>query len=297
MRMVVRGVRGARILGRMLAAEPRGGDVLLFEGDVGAGKTETCRWYIRQATGVSRLVVPSPTYLLQQVYESEPPVHHFDLYRLPKGSDMRFLDMEESFARCVSLVEWPERLEADALPLERLDVKLTIMKSDGTGKCDDVRTMDAAQRHRRRQCLGGIDDDDTNAVMDGAIMLRKRMGEILSLEMRRCDGNMSDDDDDDDECMEDTDEDSDEAYEGDDAAAASTLLPETCTLPRLVELRPHGPRWATFTSALEVVFLESAMAAAEDVHSVTENVKDVRLGRTVAAGPSLRALPLELAER
>ena len=90
------------------------------------------------------------------------------------------------------------------------------------------------------------------------------------------------------------DEDSDEAYEDDDAVA-SMMLPETCTLPRLVELRPHGPRWAAFTSALEAVLLESAVAtAADNVHSDTGNVEDGLLGHTVAAVPSLRALPLEL---
>lgn len=43
-----------------------------------------------------------------------PEVHHYDLYRLdgPQGR----LDMAASFAKAVSLIEWPERMPPSSLP-------------------------------------------------------------------------------------------------------------------------------------------------------------------------------------
>jgi hypothetical protein len=56
-----------------------------------------------------------------------PPIHHFDLYRLGPGSDLGRLDLGASFGRAACLVEWPERLPAEALPAERLEARLEIV--------------------------------------------------------------------------------------------------------------------------------------------------------------------------
>jgi hypothetical protein len=63
---------------------PSPGDAYALAGGVGAGKSAWARGFIRAAVGDPDLPVPSPTYLLHNVYEEVdgPPVHHFDLYRL-----------------------------------------------------------------------------------------------------------------------------------------------------------------------------------------------------------------------
>lgn len=84
--------------------------------------------------------VPSPTFLLQQVYDARdptlgPPVHHFDLYRLETAAEMAKLGLEDSFARAASVVEWAERLEGTPMePTSRLDVFVAVAAGEEDGK-------------------------------------------------------------------------------------------------------------------------------------------------------------------
>ena len=64
------------------------------------------------------------------MYDNENvPVHHFDLYRLSDVRQTFKLDLQNSYATAVSLIEWAERL-GDAVPENRLDVFLTIATDD-----------------------------------------------------------------------------------------------------------------------------------------------------------------------
>jgi tRNA threonylcarbamoyl adenosine modification protein YjeE len=112
--LVLMNERGTAALAKALASDLRAGDAYLLRGAVGAGKSAFSRAFVRAAAGDPGLPVPSPTFLLQQVYDDHegPPIHHFDLYRLDAsapGATAR-LDLPTSFTRAVSLIEWPERL-------------------------------------------------------------------------------------------------------------------------------------------------------------------------------------------
>eukprot|EP00798_Chlamydomonas_sp_ICE-L_P010217 gene10217-8133_t len=119
----------------MLAQRLRPGDVYCLYGKVGAGKSAFSRAFIRAACDDSSMPVPSPTYLLQNVYDDhgEPPIHHFDLYRLTGGKsggmaakDAERVGLNESFDGAVCLVEWAERL-AGREPEDRLNVSITAL--------------------------------------------------------------------------------------------------------------------------------------------------------------------------
>jgi len=96
-------------LGASLARELGGGDIVLLEGDLGAGKTALARAIIRALAGDPGLDVPSPTFALVQPYDTaRGPVLHADLYRLgdPREVDeLGLLDNPEA----IVLVEWAER--------------------------------------------------------------------------------------------------------------------------------------------------------------------------------------------
>jgi tRNA threonylcarbamoyladenosine biosynthesis protein TsaE len=86
------------------------GDVILLQGDVGAGKTHFARSLIQ-----SRLDqpedVPSPTFTLVQVYETAQfDIWHADLYRLSGPDEVVELGLDEAFETAICLVEWPDRL-------------------------------------------------------------------------------------------------------------------------------------------------------------------------------------------
>ncbi len=87
------------------------GDVILLEGDLGAGKTH----WVRGACvglGVDPREVTSPTYTLVHYYEGRCPVVHTDLYRLPGQSGPESVGLEEDLEgfESVIFIEWPERL-------------------------------------------------------------------------------------------------------------------------------------------------------------------------------------------
>ena len=98
------------------------GDVIALSGDLGSGKTTFARFFIR-ALGITG-EVPSPTFMLAQLYETEgPTIWHFDCYRIGRSDEGFELGIEEAFKDGISLIEWPERISG-RLPLERLDVEL-----------------------------------------------------------------------------------------------------------------------------------------------------------------------------
>ena len=96
-------------LGRRLAAVLRPGDLVLLEGDLGAGKTALARTVIRTLVGDDRLDVPSPSFALVQPYEANDlPVLHADLYRISSPREVDELGLFDR-ADAIVLVEWPER--------------------------------------------------------------------------------------------------------------------------------------------------------------------------------------------
>jgi tRNA threonylcarbamoyladenosine biosynthesis protein TsaE len=92
-------------LGRRLAP----GEVLTFEGDLGAGKTTFIK-AVTRGLGVTRPAT-SPTYALVHRYQgSRGPVFHLDCFRLRSPEEAADLDWEGLLAEGDAiLVEWPER--------------------------------------------------------------------------------------------------------------------------------------------------------------------------------------------
>ena len=114
LRVISKTPHATAVLAAYFASNVTPGDCYLLLGPVGAGKSHWARAFIRYAVGDENLEVPSPTYLLHNVYERgrEGDVHHYDLYRLGAITEAEYsrLDLARSFAGGVSLIEWPERL-------------------------------------------------------------------------------------------------------------------------------------------------------------------------------------------
>jgi tRNA threonylcarbamoyladenosine biosynthesis protein TsaE len=110
-------------LAKRLAALARAGDCILLEGPLGAGKTALARAFLRAAADDPAMEVPSPSFTLVQIYDTNiGPVFHYDLWRLDGSNALAELDWEDALDGVV-LVEWPDRLGA-LLPVEALTIRL-----------------------------------------------------------------------------------------------------------------------------------------------------------------------------
>lgn len=102
--------RGIRRLAEILALKIRVGDAVTLSGDLGAGKTTFARAMIRAVLGEPAAEVPSPTFSLVQLYDSDRiTIAHADLYRVSGAGEAAELGLEEALGRGAVLVEWPER--------------------------------------------------------------------------------------------------------------------------------------------------------------------------------------------
>ena len=119
-------------IGALLSVNSYAGDIILLDGDLGAGKTCFSRGFIRARIGSMNERVTSPTYLLSNTYttnnnnanggdtgeeeeeeDDTTTVYHMDLYRLSGQTNDELstnLNLENVFTNHISLIEWPSRL-------------------------------------------------------------------------------------------------------------------------------------------------------------------------------------------
>jgi len=113
-----------------LAAGLSPGDVVLVEGELGAGKTTFVRGACR-ALGVEG-VVTSPTFTIGQRYPAAVPVSHLDLYRVADmgEEDPDLLDEYLGPDR-IAFVEWPRSALATIAGLSRVAARVVIEHGGG----------------------------------------------------------------------------------------------------------------------------------------------------------------------
>ena len=105
-------------LGQRMAEELKGGEIILLDGPLGAGKTVLVKG-IAQALGIAAEDVTSPSFTLVNPYDGRFRLYHIDLYRLDEGaSAAHAVDLDEILTdeQAVVIIEWAERLGLYPLP-------------------------------------------------------------------------------------------------------------------------------------------------------------------------------------
>lgn len=110
---------------RKFISETKGADIILFEGEMGAGKTTFITEICRILGAEDHL--GSPTFSIVNEYgdSNGKPIYHFDFYRIESPQEALDIGVEDYFySGNMCLVEWPDRL-GSLVPEEALTVKIT----------------------------------------------------------------------------------------------------------------------------------------------------------------------------
>lgn len=84
------------------------GDILLFTGEIGTGKT-TFIQALAKNIGIKELVT-SPTFVIHMIRDTgRIPLSHVDLYRLNSDEEVESIGFEEYYDTAITVVEWADR--------------------------------------------------------------------------------------------------------------------------------------------------------------------------------------------
>ena len=98
------------------------GDIYLFQGELGAGKTTLVKLLINNLYLLNNLSKPaliaSPTFPILITYDLNlSQIYHYDLYRIKNLKELEELDFFENLNNNITFIEWPEMLIS--LPLNK----------------------------------------------------------------------------------------------------------------------------------------------------------------------------------
>jgi tRNA threonylcarbamoyladenosine biosynthesis protein TsaE len=124
-------------LGKQLGEQLSGGEIVLINGPLGAGKTVFVKG-LAAGLEIDPEEITSPSFTLVNPHTGRLSFYHIDLYRLDEGaSAAHAVDLEELLTdeRAVIVVEWAQRI--GNYPLPPADVAQVSISGDG----DEPRTI------------------------------------------------------------------------------------------------------------------------------------------------------------
>ena len=114
MKYIVKSIEDTENLAKNFASTLCVGDVVLLNGDLGAGKT-TFTKFVFKNLGVKE-IVNSPTFAILKSYQGKVTLHHFDTYRISTEEAIEAgFDEILSDRNSIIFIEWSENI-APLLP-------------------------------------------------------------------------------------------------------------------------------------------------------------------------------------
>ena len=108
-------------IAKSLGRELKGKEIILLEGELGAGKTLFIKG-LAEGVGVENPdEVNSPSFTILNIYQGKFPIYHFDLYRVEEDPDIEISDF---IGEGVVVIEWADRLKEK---LEGISIKIEII--------------------------------------------------------------------------------------------------------------------------------------------------------------------------
>lgn len=111
MEVISKSAKETQLIASEYAKSLSSGDVIILQGDLGAGKTTFVKGLCKHFNldGIT-----SPTYAYLNVYGDY--IYHYDCYRLGSGEEAELLGLTDYFGKNnICIIEWAENI-VDALP-------------------------------------------------------------------------------------------------------------------------------------------------------------------------------------
>ena len=119
---ISKSVEDTYALARKIAERLKGGEVILLNGNLGAGKTTFTKG-LAKALGIDE-VVRSPTFTFMKEYKGRLSLYHFDMYRAEDEDELYELGLSDYlYMGGVCVIEW-NKFESVPNPIV-IDVKTT----------------------------------------------------------------------------------------------------------------------------------------------------------------------------
>lgn len=126
MEIVTKSEEDTRLFAQKIAAYLQAGDIILYSGEMGAGKTAFTKG-LAEYFGTEEEVT-SPTFALVHEYPARVPIFHFDLYRIADYDELYAIGFFDYLDRGgILAVEWSENIPELADELENV-ININIQK-------------------------------------------------------------------------------------------------------------------------------------------------------------------------
>ena len=124
-------------LGKKLGERLKNGDIVLFSGGLGAGKTAFVSG-IAAGMGIDKNVT-SPTFSIVNEYDGDPALFHFDMYRIDSSEQLYNIGFDDYLDRGgVCAIEWSENV-ADYFGADVIKVNI---EHEGEGRRITISGLD-----------------------------------------------------------------------------------------------------------------------------------------------------------
>ena len=124
-------------IGQDIASRLQGGEVIILDGDLGAGKTVFAKGL---AKGLEiDCIINSPTFTIMNVYQGRLKFCHFDMYRIDDEDELRELGFDEYIGHKdnVCAIEWasktPSLISDDVIKvsIQKIDQDSRMIRVEG----------------------------------------------------------------------------------------------------------------------------------------------------------------------
>lgn len=130
--VTIENLKETELLAKKFSKLLKGGEVILLNGDLGAGKTTFTRFLLKYL-GVKDEVT-SPTFTIMREYNTKKfDIYHFDMYRLGSGEEARGFGLEDYIysgdKRSIVLIEWAENIK-DILAGKFIEINIKLVDDE-----------------------------------------------------------------------------------------------------------------------------------------------------------------------